>query len=130
MTPNFLTILNWVTMIIVSLILIGVVIWDRRLLGVPWISLIFFLLLLSILFRRADDLGALFGIDVISPTASLILSWLVIGVLAWGKWQVHRNARIIRMMSQVHVDKILELEEMRYRDEKKIGYSWDHIHRA
>jgi len=124
---NPFLVFNWLAMIGVLLILMAVVIHDRHLIGVSWISLVFFLLLLSIFLRRVDDLGALFGVDIFSSDVSLLLSWCVIGTLAYGKWKVHQNARNIRELQETKLDLITDLEKMRAHDEQGVGYSWDHI---
>jgi predicted membrane protein len=110
---------------ILIVVAMGVILALRR--SLPWwIVVCFELLLVSILARRVDDFSNwLLGVDLISNTVNLAISWVTIGIIVWSFAQAYRRRReVLRMESQWN-ERVEELEELRRGSEQR-GGGWDH----
>ena len=115
---------NSCLMAAVVAVLMLVIFTLRRHLGARWIAWGFEALLLTVLLRRVDEIGLRFGVDLFDQTASMILSWFVVGVLSASFVHAWRRRQAIKRVEADLLARAEYLETMRRHAER--GTNWDH----
>jgi preprotein translocase subunit YajC len=107
--------------LIAFLVLMVVVFHYRKRTGALWVTLVLEDFIAIVLVRRIDEIGAFFGIDVISPEMNSILTWLVFVIVPSCFW---RSA--IQRQRVEQDPRVLALEQMRTESETRTRSHWDH----
>lgn len=93
---------NAIAQLVVTSVLLVIMIVLRK--GVPQRALLLgvWLLSLSAVLHRIDEIGLYFGVDVFNRTAASVLSWIVIGILYYTFAQIwQRHAAFGRIAKKV-----------------------------
>lgn len=104
----------------IALCLSLVIILYRRRMGPRWLWIMKEILLWSLIARRIDEIGVLYGHDLVSPQIGWLLAWLFLLAVALSAYRLAKVARILKLYDY----RIDRLELLRASAEKKHG-NWD-----